>query len=198
LRKPASPAALGATDTRTHRRRLPTNSRIATPIWSGETHLPPELADAAVAQWEKALSLTQQTAQVDDSAARAQLEQLRRETTQHARAIVLREKDWALAARVRERALVEARDQVNVLLKELAADRAELRSREARIADLESQLEAYRQQLTLLVTRAVARNRALKAKKPATESRKRLASKTRRRAKKRRPRSNLPKTRARR
>jgi hypothetical protein len=87
------------------------------------THLPPELADAAVAKWEKALSLAQQTAQVDDSAARAHLEQLRRETTQHARAIELREKDWDLAARVRERALVEARDQINVLLKELAADR---------------------------------------------------------------------------
>jgi len=129
------------------------------------THLPPELADAAVAQWEKALSLAQQTARIDDSAARAHLEQLRRETTQHARAIELREKDWNLAARVRERALVEARDQVNVLLKELAADRAELRSREARIVDLEAQLEATRQQLALLVTRAVARNRALKAKK---------------------------------
>jgi Plasmid replication region DNA-binding N-term len=46
------------------------------------THLPPELADAA----------------------RAHLEQLRRETTQHAHAIELREKDWDLAARVRERA----------------------------------------------------------------------------------------------
>jgi hypothetical protein len=149
------------------------------------THLPPELADAAVTQWEKALSLAQQTAQVDDSAARAHLEQLRRETTQHARAIELREKDWDLAARVRERALVEARDQVNVLLKELAADRAELRSREARIVDLESQLDAYRQQLALVVTRAVARNRALRAKKPVPRSRKSSASKTRIRPKKR-------------
>jgi hypothetical protein len=66
---------------------------------------------------------------------RAHLEQLRRETTQHARAIELREKDWDLAARARERALVEARDQINVLLNELAADRGELRSCKARIAD---------------------------------------------------------------
>jgi hypothetical protein len=161
------------------------------------THLPPELADAAVAQWEKALSLAQQTAQVDDSAARAHLEQLRRETTHHARAIDLREKDWDLAARVRERALVEARDQINVLLKELAADRGELRSRAARIADLESQLEAYRQQLALLVTRAVARNRALKAKKPRPPIRLSPASKTRIRPKKR-SQSKRPKRRARR
>jgi hypothetical protein len=161
------------------------------------THLPPELADAAVAQWEKALSLAQQTAQADDSAARAHLEQLRRETTQHARTIELREKDWDLAARVRERALAEAREHINVLLNELAADRAELRSREARIADFESQLEVYRQQLALLVSRAVSRNRALKAKKPSPQSRKRPASKTRIRPKKR-SQSKRPKTRARR
>jgi hypothetical protein len=161
------------------------------------THLPPELADAAVAQWEKALSLAQQTAQVDDSAARAHLEQLRRETTQHARAIELREKDWDLAARVRERALVEARDQINVLLKELAADRGELRSCKARLADLESQNEAYRQQLALVVTRAVARNRALRTKKPRLQRPPARKSKARIRAKKR-PQSQRSKPRARR
>ena len=156
------------------------------------THLPPELADAALAQWQKALTLAQQTAQVDDSAARAHLEQLRRETTHHARALELREKDWDLAARVRDRALSEAREHVNVLLQELAADRAELRSRNARILDLEAQLEAYRQQLALLVTRAVARNRALKAKKPAPRSRKSPAPRSRIRPKKR-PQSRRPK-----
>ena len=35
------------------------------------TRLPPELADAAVAQWEQALRLAQQTAKVEDSAARS-------------------------------------------------------------------------------------------------------------------------------
>ena len=160
------------------------------------THLPPELADAAVAQWEKALSLAQQTAQVDDSAARAHLEQLRHETAQHARALELREKDWDLAARVRERALLEARDQINVLLKELAADRGELRSSKARIADLESQNEGFRQQLALVVTRAVARNRALRTKKPCLKPPARK-SKARIRVKKR-PQSNRLKTRARR
>ena len=150
-------------------------------------HLPPELADAAVAQWQKALLLAQQTAKHDDSEARAHLEQLRRETAQHAHAIEIREKDWDLAARVRERALADAREHVNVLLQELASDRAELRSRQAHIADLETQIEAYRAQLALLVSRAVTRNRALKIKKPAPRSRKRPASKTRRRPKKRPP-----------
>src|SRR6202012_4404918 len=40
------------------------------------TRLPPELADAAVAQWEQALRLSQQTANYEGNLARAHLEQL--------------------------------------------------------------------------------------------------------------------------
>src|ERR1700722_11321910 len=90
------------------------------------TRLPPEFADAAVALWEQALRLSQQTALVEDNAARANLERLRRDTDQRIHSIKLREREWDLAARVRERALTDAREQVNLLLKELAADRAEL------------------------------------------------------------------------
>jgi hypothetical protein len=50
-------------------------------------------------------------------------------------------------------------------MKELATDRAELRAREARIADLESQLEEHRRQLATVIARAVARNRALATKR---------------------------------
>jgi Plasmid replication region DNA-binding N-term len=100
------------------------------------SRLPPELADAAVAQWEQALRLSQQTAKFDDSQARALLEQLRRETDVRVRSVELREKDWDMAARVRERALTDTREQTNLLVKELALDRAELRARDARIADL--------------------------------------------------------------
>ena len=93
---------------------------------------------------------------------------------------------------MRERALADARDHVNILLTELATDRADLRARNARMADLETQLEAYRQQLALLVTRAVARNRALKAKKPWPPSRLKRPLPTRIRPKKR-PQSKRPK-----
>lgn len=148
------------------------------------TRLPPELADAAVAQWEQALRLAQQTARQEDSAARAELRELRRDTDARVHSLELKEKEWDLAARVRERALADAREQVSLLMKELAIDRAELRSRAARIADLESQNEGYRQQLALLVTRAVARNRALRAKKPRPKPTARK-SKARIRAKKR-------------
>jgi hypothetical protein len=149
------------------------------------TRLPPELADAAVAQWEQALRLAHQNAAHDDNAARAHLEQLRRDTAARAHSVELREKEWDMAARVRERALADTREQVNVLMQELAADRAELRFRDARIADLETQLEACRQHLTQLVARALARNRALKTKKPLARAWTNVASKTHSRPKKR-------------
>jgi recombinational DNA repair ATPase RecF len=80
--------------------------------------------------------------------------------------VELREKDWDLAARVRERALAEARDQVNLLMKELAIDRAELRARDARIADLETQLEEHRRQLATVIARAIAKSHSVAVKKP--------------------------------
>src|SRR5450631_3675491 len=124
------------------------------------TRLPPELADAAVAQWEQALRLSQQTATYEDSAARAHLEQLRRDTDARAHSVELREKEWDLAARIRERALAETREHVNVLLKELALGSAELRARETRIADLEVQLEQLREQLATVVDRAIVKHRS--------------------------------------
>jgi hypothetical protein len=130
------------------------------------SRLPPELADAAVAQWEQALRLSQQTAKYEDSQARVQLEHLRRETDVRVRSVELREKEWDIAARVRERALTDAREQVNLLMKELALDRAELRARDARIADLENQLEEHRRQLVTVIARAVSKNRAGATAKP--------------------------------
>ena len=124
------------------------------------SRLPPELADAAVEQWEQALRLAQQTAKYENSAATTQLEQLRRDADSKVRSVELREKEWDIAARVRERALTDAREQVNLLMKELALDRAELRARDARIADLESQLEEHRRQLVTVIARAVSKNRA--------------------------------------
>jgi hypothetical protein len=71
-----------------------------------------------------------------------------------------------MAARVRERALADARDQMNLLLKELALDRAELRARDVRIADLQNQLEEHRRQLVTVIARAVSKNRGRAPVKP--------------------------------
>jgi hypothetical protein len=124
------------------------------------THLPPELADAAVAQWEQALRLSQQVAKYDDNAARSHLQVLQRDTEQRERSIGLREKEWDIAARVRERALADAREQVNVLMRELATDRAQLRAQHTQIAELEAQLDQLRQQLATVIARAVAKRRS--------------------------------------
>ena len=66
---------------------------------------------------------------------------------------------------VGKRGVPHARDQVNLLMKELTAGRAELRARDARIADLASQLEDHRCQLATVIARTVARNRAVASKK---------------------------------
>jgi hypothetical protein len=155
------------------------------------SRLPPELADAAVAQWEQALRLAQQTATYDDNAARAHLEQLRRDTDARARSVELREKEWDMAARVRERALTDAREHINVLMKALSTDRAELHARGARIADLESLLESCRLQLATVISRAVLRRpreTGTRKQKPAT----RLKRGAKARSKKHAPTKRLP------
>jgi myosin heavy subunit len=123
------------------------------------TRVPPEFADAAVELWEQALRLSLQTAKTDDTAAHAKLEELKRDTDARARSMELREKEWDMAARVRERALADTREQVNLLLKELGNATAEIRARDARMADLDSQLDEQRQQLAKLIARAAARHR---------------------------------------
>lgn len=135
------------------------------------TRLPPEFADAAVELWEQALRLAQQTALSDDNAARKRLDELKREVDLRVHSVELREKQWDMAARVRERGLAEAREQVSLLMKELAVERAELRARDARIADLEAQLEEQRRHLATVITRAIAKNRAAAREKPRSTSR---------------------------
>src|ERR1700722_6344644 len=124
------------------------------------TRLPPEFADAAVDLWEQALRLSQQTVKADDNAARAHLEQLRRDTDFRVHSMELREKEWDMAARIRERALSDARAQLSTLVGELAAARAELRSCDLRNADLETQIEQLHQQLATLIAKVVARHRS--------------------------------------
>ena len=124
------------------------------------TRLPPEFADAAVELWEQALRLSLQTAKADDTASHTRLDELKRDTETRARSLELREREWDMAARVRERALADTREQVNLLLKQLGAATAEARARETRIADLEIQLEVQRRQLVTVIASAVVRNRA--------------------------------------
>jgi hypothetical protein len=124
------------------------------------TRVPPEFADAAVELWERALRLSVQTTQQDDSAARAKLEELKRDNDARARSLELREKEWDIAGRVRERALAETREQLSLLLKQLTLAGMELRARDARIADLQQNIDQYRAQVASLISAAAVRKGA--------------------------------------
>ena len=122
--------------------------------------LPPELADAAVAQWSQALRFAQQSVRHDESAALARLDELQREADSRVRSIELREKEWDMAARVRETALADARVHLAYLMNEQGRDRAAIREKDAQIALLEAEVAAKRGELTALIKRAAKAPRA--------------------------------------
>jgi hypothetical protein len=129
------------------------------------TRLPIEIIEAVEAIWQNSLSLAAQSAKNDQNAARERLERIRIENNVRAQSFELREREFETAARERERALADSRDHLLSTLRMLEADRATLKAREARIVDLEAQVEDYRKQLALVITRAVAKNRALVERK---------------------------------
>lgn len=129
------------------------------------TRLPPEVAEAAVALWEKALRLSLQTATHQLKAVHGALDTERSDVKMRLHALEIREKDWDLAARIREKALEEARSQILQLTEALGAVRQELRSRDTQISDLTAQMKAQHDQLTLLITRAVVNSRRAAARR---------------------------------
>jgi len=129
------------------------------------TRLPSEIIEAVEAIWQRSLALAAQSAKHDHNAARERLERIRIENDVRAQSFEMRERAYETAARERERALADSRDHLLSTLRMLETDRATLKAREARIKDLEAEVEDYRKQLALVITRAVARNRALVERK---------------------------------
>jgi hypothetical protein len=146
------------------------------------TRLPSEIVEAVEAIWQKSLALAAQTAKHDDNAARERLEQIRIENEVRAQSFEMRERAYETAARERERALADSRDHLLSTLRMLEADRATLRSREARIAELETEVEASRLHLARIIARAVAKNRALvdSSSRPAPKQKSKATAKKRR------------------
>jgi hypothetical protein len=79
----------------------------------------------------------------------------------------LREKEWDAAARVRERALADARDHLLLVMKTLGREQATIEARDARIADLEAQIDQYRQQIATLIASAIIKNRGRSVRQKA-------------------------------
>jgi len=143
--------------------------------------MPSEIAELADGIWQRALSLAGQAAKHDDNAARERLEQIRIENELRAQSFVLREKEFEVAARARERALADSRDHLLSTMRMLESDRQALRAKDVRILDLEAQVEDYRRQLATVIARAVARSRAAAERTPRHPVRAKPRAKTGRR-----------------
>jgi hypothetical protein len=130
------------------------------------TRLPSEIVEAVETIWQRSLALAAQTAKNDQNAARERLEQIRIENDVRAQSFEMRERAYETAARERERSLADSRDHLLSTLRMLESDRATLKVREARILELEAQVEDYRRQLATVIARAVAKNRTLVERKP--------------------------------
>ena len=135
------------------------------------SRLPGEIAQLADGLWQRALALAAQAAKHDDNAARERLSQIRIENELRAQSFSLREHEFESAARARERALADSREHLLSTLRMLEADRQTLRAKEARIADLEAQVEDCRRELATIVEEAVARNRRGAKRKHASHVR---------------------------
>jgi hypothetical protein len=124
------------------------------------TRLPAEIADIADGMWQRALKLASEAAKNEDNAAREHLARIEVENEIRAHSLVLREREIDALARERERALADSRAHEQLLIKTLGRDQATLRACQARVAELETQVGQYRQQIATLIAAAVTRNRA--------------------------------------
>jgi hypothetical protein len=126
------------------------------------SRMPPDIADLADGMWQRALKLAGEAAAQNDNAARDRLAQIQIENEVRAQSFEIREREYDAAARSREKALSDSREHLLLLMRSLGRDQATIRAQEARIADLEAQLEQYRRQLATLITGAVADQRVRK------------------------------------
>jgi hypothetical protein len=124
------------------------------------SRMPPDIANLADGMWQRALKLAGEAAAHDDNAARERLKQIQLENEIKKHSFELREKEMDTQARERERALADSRDHLLLLSKTLARDQALLAVRDTRIAELETQVEQYRQQLAALIASAVVQHRS--------------------------------------
>jgi septal ring factor EnvC (AmiA/AmiB activator) len=123
------------------------------------SRMPAEIAEIADGMWQRALKLAAEAATHDDNAARERLRQLEVENEIKQRSFDLREREIDTQARERERALADARDHLLSLSKALSREQATNQAHERRIADLETEVVQYRQQIGSLIAGAIAEKR---------------------------------------
>lgn len=125
------------------------------------SRLPAEIADLAEGLWVRALALAADATQVDDAAAQERLVQLRRENELRSHVISLREKELDTLLRSRERTVKELETHLATAMTFVANAQADIRALETRAAATEAEVEGYRNRLTNLLARAVAKSRSV-------------------------------------
>jgi hypothetical protein len=115
------------------------------------TRMPADIAELADGMWQRALKLAGEAATHDDNAARERLRHIELEVDIRRRSLELREQEIDTQARERERALADARDHLLSLSKALSREQATNEAHERRIANLETDIATYRQQIAGLI-----------------------------------------------
>jgi hypothetical protein len=123
------------------------------------TRMPAEIVDLADGMWQRALKLAGEAATHDDNAALERLRQLEVEVETRRRSFEMRETEIDTQARERERALADARDHLLSLSKALSREQSTNQAQERRIADLETEVAHYRQQIGGLIAAAAGEDR---------------------------------------
>jgi chromosome segregation ATPase len=131
------------------------------------TRMPAEIAKIADGMWQRALKLASEAATHDDNAAGERLRQLQVENDIKQRSFELREREIDTQARERERALADARDHLLSLSKALSREQATKQAHERRMADLETEVAQYRQQIGALIAGAITEKRTVQRRRPS-------------------------------
>ena len=134
------------------------------------SRMPAEIAEIADGMWQRALKLSSEAAAHDDNAARERLRQLEVEKDIRQRSFDLREREIDTQARERERALADARDHLLSLSKALSREQTTNKAQVRRIADLETEVAQYRQQIGALIASAIAEKRPAQRRRAPTSA----------------------------
>jgi len=147
--------------------------------------LPSEVADLADELWQRSLALAAQSASNDDNAARARLEQVKRDNEVRAHSLTVKEQALREREVSREKTVRELQEQVATLLSIVKRNTETIASLQSAKQEAEAEANNYRERLSQLISRAVARNRAAAKPRTAKKAKKHHKRKSRPNARKR-------------
>jgi len=128
--------------------------------------LPSEIADLADELWQRSLALAAQSAARDDNAARERLEQVKRENEVRSHALTVKERTLREREESRDKTMKELQEQVATFLAIVSRNTETIAALQAAKLEAERSAENYRERLSQVITRAVARNQTATTRRP--------------------------------